>query len=374
MTTNARRLAIDAIVRIDKGAYANVLLPKMLKTTNLERRDKNFVTELVYGSTRRKRAHDYVVDKFLLRCPPPEVRAALRVGTHQLLELATPAHAAVSATVAATPKAFQGLVNAVLRKVAEANEAGIEYPNKAVALSYPDWILELLCRDLGTKTALEVLSAMNLAAQTTYRQDGYVQDPSSTAVAALLPVKQGDLVLDLCAAPGGKATAIAARGALVVASDVNFRRVALLQKNLTDLQTPATDLSVRVVVADGTKPPFTNESFAVVLVDAPCSGLATLRRRPDARWRIQKDNIDALIKLQRRLLSGAATLVKPGGYLAYSVCTLTKAETSGVVQTAAAKLHSLSFALQQSNMALPTTTEDGMFSAIWRRRGTELSI
>ena len=172
MTSNVRRLAIDAIVRIDNGAFANVLLPKMLNHTSLEQRDKNFVTELVYGSTRRKRAHDHVVDKFLLHPPPQVVRAALRVGTHQLLELATPPHAAVSATVDATPRAFQGLVNAVLRKVAKAQEVGIDYPNDAVALSYPDWIVELLSQDLGKKIALEVLSLMNLAAHTTHRQDG----------------------------------------------------------------------------------------------------------------------------------------------------------------------------------------------------------
>ena len=201
-----------------------------------------------------------------------------------------------------------------------------------------------------------------------------VQDPSSQAVAELLPVKQGDLVLDLCAAPGGKATAIAARGALVVAADVNFRRVALIQQNLKGLGAPSSDLSVRVVVADGTKPPFANQSFAAVLVDAPCSGLATLRRRPDARWRVQQDNIAALTKLQQNLLLGAATLVQPGGHLTYSVCTLTKAETSGVLQNVSAKLNSMCFELQQSKLALPTASEDGMFSATWQRSSAVASL
>ena len=114
-----RRLAVTAIVRIDdEGAYANVVLPKILGDTTMEARDKGFATELVYGSTRMKRRLDHLVDRFLLEPPPPSARAALRIGAHQLLHLDTPPHAAVSATVAAAPKRFRGLVNAVLRKVA----------------------------------------------------------------------------------------------------------------------------------------------------------------------------------------------------------------------------------------------------------------
>ena len=106
--TDARRVAIDAIVRIDDGgAYANVVLPGILAETDLEPRDKAFVTELVYGSTRRKRALDHVVDRFLLQDPPTAARAALRIGAHQLIEMGTPPHAAVSATVSAAPKRAQ---------------------------------------------------------------------------------------------------------------------------------------------------------------------------------------------------------------------------------------------------------------------------
>ena len=106
-----RRVAIAAIVRIDEdGAFANVLLPKMLAETSLDRRDRGFTTELVYGSTRMRRKLDHLVDRFLLEPPPPSARAALRIGAHQLLHLDTPPHAAVSATVAAAPKRFRGLV------------------------------------------------------------------------------------------------------------------------------------------------------------------------------------------------------------------------------------------------------------------------
>ena len=376
MGTNVRRFAIDAIVRIDDGAYANVLLPKMLAHTDLDSRDKRFATELVYGSTRRKRAHDYIVDKFLIRDPPPLARAALRVGTHQIVELQTPAHAAVSATVEAAPAKFRGLVNAVLRKVSVAQEVGISFPSEAIALSYPDWIVARLSEDLGSATALEALSVMNLAARSHLRQDGYTQDPSSAQVAKQVPAQAGDLVLDLCAAPGGKATAIAGRGAAVVAVDSHLGRAGLLQENVKRLgyHRSLQESGVAVVVADGTNAPFTKNTFDAVLVDAPCSGLGVLRRRPDARWRIKPHDIDGLVVLQQRLLCAAAELVVVGGSLIYSVCTLTRAETNGVLNDTASKLKTLGFEVNESAMSLPTDSQDGMFSACWTRRVAASSI
>lgn len=132
----------------------------------------------------------------------------------------------------------------------------------------------------------------------------------------------GDRVLDLCAAPGGKATAIATTGATVLAADRRARRAATVVENVDRL-----GLDVPVLVADGAAPPFVPSSFDRVLVDAPCSGLGVLRRRPDARWRLTPDDIADLARLQKRLVDAASCLVRPGGVLIYSVCTLTDAET-----------------------------------------------
>ena len=374
MSANVRRLAIDAVVRIETdGAYANLLLPKILAETDLDSRDKGLATELVYGSTRRKRAHDHVVDKFLVRDPPPVARAALRIGTHQLIDMGTPPHAAVSATVEATPKRFRGLVNAVLRKVAAAHAAGIEYPSEAVALSYPDWIVARLSEDLGQEAALDALRVMNLPARRQRRADGYVQDPSSTRVVALVPAAPGDLVLDLCAAPGGKATEIASRGAAVVAADLRLARAGLIVGNAGKLGYRPTlgDYGVVVVAADGTAPPFVDASFDAVLVDAPCSGLGALRRRPDARWRIEPEDISALVALQQQLLRSAARLVAPEGTLVYSVCTLTDAETSEVVEQTAPDLEALGFDHLSSSLSLPTPDQDGMFSSLWTHQAAD---
>lgn len=320
---NARAVAVDALVRIDRdGAYANLVLPKLLARSGLSERDRAFTTELVYGTTRHRRACDWFVDRFAVGELEPRVRAALRLGAYQLRILGTPPHAAVSATVDTVPRRARGLVNAVLRKIADADDA---WPSEAVRLSYPDWMVDRLMTDLGEDTALAALSEMNGAATVVERDDGYVQDPASQQVAAAVDVHPGDLVLDLCAAPGGKATAMATEGALVVAADVNPRRAGLIASNRERLAIE--DARLFTVVADGRHPPFPEGVFDRVLVDAPCTGIGSLRRRPDARWRIDADAPDRLAVVQRELLDRAAPLVKPGGRLVYSVCTLTEAET-----------------------------------------------
>ncbi len=136
----ARLLALDALDRIDPGgAYANLLLPELLGRSGLAPRDRHFVTELVYGTTRMRRACDFLVDRFLTRDLEPRVRNALRLGAYQLHFLGMAPHAAVGETVEAAPKAARGLVNAVLRRVS-ANP--IIWPDDATRLSYPDWIVE----------------------------------------------------------------------------------------------------------------------------------------------------------------------------------------------------------------------------------------
>lgn len=318
----ARRLALDALARIDEGAYANLLVPSLLDDSNLPERDRGFVTELVYGTTRMRRACDFLVDRFVLRELDAETRRALRLGAYQLHFLQTPAHAAVSATVEVAPKRSRGLVNAVLRKVAS---SPVHWPDDATRLSYPDWIVDRLVTDLGREDALAALEQMNVAPSVTVRADGYVQDLASQWVVEAMGAGPGERVVDTCAGPGGKATAIAAQGAWVAASDAQPRRASLVSVNAGRLRA-----DVGVVAADGRRPAFRPASFDRALVDAPCSGLGVLRRRPDARWRIDADDVGRLAALQRELVDAAVELVRPGGTLVYSVCTLTAEETVGV--------------------------------------------
>lgn len=322
----ARRLALEALHRIDDGAYANLVTPALLDRSRLTSRDRNFVTAIAYGATRMRRALDHLVDRHARRPTDDEVRRVLRLGAFELAYLRTPPHAAVSQAVSLAPERARGFTNAVLRKVAADVAAGITWPDPATELSYPDWVVEALTEDLGLEHALAAMRVMDEPAEATEREDGYTQDLASQWVVEEIGALPGERILDLCAAPGGKATLLAGLGAVVTAADVSARRSQLVVENAHRLGAPVAG----VVVADGLAAPFRPRSFDRVLVDAPCSGLGVLRRRPDARWRVQHADVEELADLQRRLLTAAAPLVRPGGVLVYSVCTLTAAETIGV--------------------------------------------
>jgi 16S rRNA (cytosine967-C5)-methyltransferase len=316
----ARGLALEALDRIDRtDAYANLLLPSLLgRARHLSERDRAFVTELVYGVTRMRRACDWLVDRFLNRPVDRRTRNVLRLGAYQLVFLGTPQHAAISTSVELGGRASR-LVEAVLRRVAAA-EPG--WPDDATRLSYPDWIVERLSTELGRETAIQALETMNQPPQVHERADGYVQDLSSQWVAAHVGAEPGETVADVCAAPGGKATALAAQDAFVFAGDIRPGRARLVQDNARRLGLE----NVAVVTADARRPPV-RPAFDRALVDAPCSGLGVLRRRPDARWRIRPDAVVVLASLQRQLLTASKEMLRPGGRLVYSVCTMTRAET-----------------------------------------------
>jgi 16S rRNA (cytosine967-C5)-methyltransferase len=353
---SARRVALDCLVEVDGGRRANVVVPAALDGSSLDARDRGFVTELVYGVCRMRRACDWLVDRHVRGPTDPEVRAALRLGAYQLVWLRVPSHAAVSATVDEVRGPGRTMVNAVLRRVAaQADKGRPRWPDPPTELSYPDWIVARLAADLGSGPARAALEVMNTAAEMTTRDDGYVQDRASQLVAAQVGAEAGERILDLCAAPGGKATAMAygrlpmppasarpgpgpgetseaagpgagERPELIVACDIAFERAVVTAGNAARLGLE----QVRTVVADGTRPPWRPGTFDRVLVDAPCSGLGVLRRRPDARWRIQPGDLPRLAALQRRLLETARGLVRPGGLLVYSVCTLSVIETGAI--------------------------------------------
>jgi len=326
---SSRQVAFETLQRIDhKGAFANLVLDGALRRSGLDEQDRRFTTQMVYGTTRMRRACDFLVDRFTMRDVDPNVRTLLRLGAYQLHYLSTPDHAAVDATVSIASKKTRGFVNAVLRKVASSD---VEWPSDAVRLSYPDWLVELLIADHGQVDALAMLERMNVEPQVHERSDGYVQDIASQWVCAAVDVGRDDLVLDSCAAPGGKATLLAATGATVVAADRRFNRTKLIAQNVERTDSP----KVLPIVADGTASPYVASAFDRVLVDAPCSGLGVLRRRADARWRIDAEAIERLTRLQARLLASGASSVKVGGRLVYSVCTVTKDETTAIAATMA---------------------------------------
>lgn len=370
-------MAIDALLRIEEGAYANIVLPHLLERSALGDADRRFVTELVYGATRARRLLDSTIDPFLVRDVDARTRAGLRLGAYQLVVLGTPPHAAVSATVDAVGGRSRGLVNAVLRRISSAPPAP---PDEAARLSYPDWILDRLVADIGPDRAVAALEAMNGRAETHVRDDGYVQDPASLAVVDQVGARPGELVVDVCAAPGGKATALAGTGCRVLAVELVAARARLLERNRVATRVEG----MSVVRADGRALPVRSGVADRVLLDAPCSGLGSLRRRPDARWRIDAAGPERLSTLQRDLLAESRRVLRPGGTLVYSVCTLTAVETIEVDRWAAATFPELEAVPAVSTpgsmvawepcgrgaLALPTAGgSDGMFVLVLRDVG-----
>ena len=327
VSDDPRRLALTLLRRIEEeGAFANLVVPSMLDRSSLSRSDRAMVTDLVYGTTRLRRACDALVDRHISAPPDDATRRILRLGAYQWGWGGVPAHAAVHETVALAPRRVRGFVNAVLRRTVEGPPPSeLKWPSRASELSVPDWIYNVYVDEVGVENAVASLARMNVPPAPVVRDDGYVQDRASTWVAAAVNAQPGERILDICAAPGGKATALAGEGATVVAADLRTQRAGLIAENASRLGFLGSQLSV--LAADGTLPPFANNSFDAVLLDAPCSGLGALRRRPDSRWRVEPRDIDVLSVLQQSLIQSATALVKPGGRFVYSVCTINASES-----------------------------------------------
>lgn len=366
---NARAVAANLLDRIEgDGAFANLVLA----SAKLPERDAGLITELVYGVTRMRRALDHLIDGFVSEPPDLTTRNLLRIGAYQLHMMDTPAYAAVSETVEAAPRRQRGFVNAVLRRVGEVEPV---WPTEAVRLSYPDWMVARLEHDLGADDAYAALEQMNRPAEVSTRPDGYVQDRASQWVAELVDPQPGERVLDMCAGPGGKATALAGSDATVVAADYRRHRASLVAANAAK-----TGASLAgVVAANGLRSPFRPGTFDRVLVDAPCSGLGVLGRRADARWRVEPDDVEELARLQAELVGAAFDLVRPGGVVAYSVCTMTRLETVAIDELVAgerpdAAVVPITDARWRSHgrgaLVLPQDhSTDGMFAVIYKTPG-----
>lgn len=386
-----RRLAWRVLNAVEGGAFADAALGTTLRGAHLEPRDRALATQLVYGTLAWQGLLDHVLTQ-LGRAPrrlDVEVRTLLRLALFQLIRLdRVPAFAAVDTAVelAKTLKggAPSGLVNALLRRFLREGRPLALPPESdrarhlALATSHPQWLVERWLAELGTDDAAALLASDNQPAPTTLRalpgrvpratviaaladadvaarptrwaadgivlespvdptglpgwRDGWftVQGEASQLVAAMLGVAPGARVLDVCAAPGGKALAaagVAGPAGLVLATDP-------YRPGLVRLGEEAARLGLRVlrVRAAATQLPLTaTTGFDAVLVDAPCSGLGTLRQHPEIRWRRQAGDVATLAVLQRRLLAAAAAHVRPGGVLLYATCTITRDENDAVV-------------------------------------------
>jgi 16S rRNA (cytosine967-C5)-methyltransferase len=352
----ARRVAYEVVRRVfEEDAYADRVLTSA--ATSLDARDRALAQRIAYGTVQRVRTLDYAIETLgrrPVRKLDPPVRAALRIGAYQLAFLdAVPAHAVANESVelvrAARLERAVSFTNAVMRRLSDGIRPLVEsLPEGALKLSYPDWVFDVWQRDLGRDDALALMRVQNEAPETVVRlvrgeidgeetdipgafrvrrvderaaAEGRIWPQSRGSQLAGLAVgsRDGERVLDVCAAPGGKATQL--RGE-VVAVEKHPGRARELQANCRWLRAA----NVRVVRADALDLPAELTEFDRALVDAPCSGLGVLANRPDLRWRAKP-----LPELQLALIQSAAARVRPGGTVLYSVCTNNADENEAVV-------------------------------------------
>lgn len=390
-----RKIALDVLLRVDAGAFSDLALDSALTALpQLEPRDRGLATELVYGTLRQRGRLDFALRR-CCRQPLAKLEAKvlwlLRLGAYQILCLdRVPDRAAVHTTVELARREklerATGFINGILRALGRQREE-IPWPDAAAdpaghleyALSLPSWLARRWLAELGPQEAIALAGALlspapfALRVNTTkisrhdylqalqqaghegvpthYAPEGVVltvrgstplpggsegwyqvQDEASMLIAHLLAPQPQETILDACAAPGGKTTHIAAltgNTGRLLALDLHPQRVDLIVEGARRLGAKG----VETRPWDLTTPPgfLAPASFDRVLLDAPCSGLGVLRRNPEIRWRRGAADLPLLAALQRTLLGNVAPLVRPGGTLLYSVCTLTPEETTAVI-------------------------------------------
>jgi 16S rRNA (cytosine967-C5)-methyltransferase len=373
----ARRAAFETLLRtFEDDAYADRAFRRAAGA--LDPRDRALAQRLAYGSIQRVRTLDHGIESLgkrpVAKLDRP-VRAALRLGAYQLAFTEVATHAAVNESVelvrgAGLERAVK-FTNAVLRRLAlglrELVEALPDTTAEEAALrhSYPDWVARIWWRDLGPDGARELMRAQNEAPETVVHRSGlrggpvagepdpeipgalrvervdecelaaglvWPQSRGSQLAGLSVGAQAGERVLDLCAAPGGKATQLAQTAAEVVAVEKHEGRARELEQNCRRLGAA----NVRVVNADALELPEELRGFDRVIVDAPCSGLGVLAARPDLRWRAR-----ALPDLQRDLLRVAAERVSPGGTVTYAVCTINADENEAIVDASGLEVEQL---------------------------------
>lgn len=416
-TENVRLLAIDAFERIEhQGMYSNLVLDEILRNHQLNVADRHLLTEFVYGVLQRKLTLDYYLDYFLKNKKIESwVRQNLRVAIYQSIYLdRIPPHAIVSEAVEiAKRKGHRGiasLVNGVLRNIQRRGYPSLDQieplaKRLSVTYSLPEWLIEMSIQRLGVDSTVELAKSLNERPRTSVRvnlkqisreeaikqlQDenihahkslvspygliidqgqvqyshlfakGYltIQDESSMLVAPALNVQPSDQVLDACSAPGGKATHIASEflgseaGGHLTALDLYPNKIKKIMEN-AKRQNVNDRITVQQMDALQIPEQLGEQKFDRILVDAPCSGLGLMRRKPEIRYNKHPEDLQSLQKLQLEILSAASSALKPAGELIYSTCTFTQEENQEVVrQFLASQPHFRQIALDLPTMSL----------------------
>jgi 16S rRNA (cytosine967-C5)-methyltransferase len=393
---SSRYLAVEILDKVEASqAFSNIVLNDVLRQNQLSPEDTRFLTELVYGVIQNKLKLDYQLDPFIRKQKKIDgwVMQLLRVSLYQITLLdKVPMHAIVNEAVNIAKirgnRGISGFVNGVLRAierkgVRSADDISDPINKLSIKYSYPEWIVTLLSEEVGMEETEKILDSLSDKARLSLRvnttlksveavqkqlelegfetekskvsdngliclcglpvhsslfKDGIItiQDESSMLVAEALQVEAGDAVLDACAAPGGKTTHIATyldknKGGQVTALDLHEKKIRKIRENADRLGF-ADIIITNAMDARKAAETFEHESFDKILIDAPCSGLGLMRRKPDIRYQKKLSDIHALQKVQLEILTSVAPLLKKGGRLVYSTCTITRKENDDVVK------------------------------------------
>ena len=410
MPDPARKACVSALLEWEKGrTFSDEILHTLFARRQLSAMDRAFVMETFFGIVRNLSRLDFLIAQLREGPVDEETRAILRLGLYQVFHMRTAAHAAVNETVELSARA-RGLVNAVLRRALReqpALEARLAAAPIGVRTSHPDFLVERWRATFGEQATDQLCAWNNEPAEVHVRANGlkvttgellrggtdaeptpahpqmlkvrtlpfswlahglcYVQDPSTLMACDLLAPLPGERVLDACAAPGGKTSYLAQlmrNEGRIVACDLYERRVVRLRENLHRLGVRNTQILVHDCMQAGA--PLEDASFDRILVDAPCSNTGVLRRRVDVRWRLTEEDFIRMPAPQLALVRRTATLLRPGGSLVYSTCSLEPEENDRLVEQALAAVPGLRFI--ESRRTLPfVDAVDGAFAAKFTR-------
>jgi 16S rRNA (cytosine967-C5)-methyltransferase len=421
--TTTRAVTVEIFADLRNGEFLDQSFER--RTGPLDARDRRWMRELVYGSLRKRARIDALLSSRVrgtLSRLDPDVLDLLRIGVYQLLHMGSvPAYAAIAQTVELAKRRHglgaSKLVNAVLRRLdREREDLGLEIPTDpierlALVHSHPQWLVQRWVERWGTEETGKLLALNDVESPVIVRPYGivreqleaaleagevtvadaplatdsvllggnisltelgafrqgqlFVQDPAATMVTEYAAIPAGAFVADLCAAPGGKAIELSRTAGVVIAADRSFARLDRVVANRRRL-----DVANLIPLVADAKAPAIREADAVLL-DVPCTGTGTFRRHPDARWRLKISDIAVMAATQRTILKSASTVVKHGGLLIYSTCSLEPEENESQIETFLAANAGWKLEPPPEGTVPADTLDGGYLRVLPQRHGTD---
>ena len=381
---NVKQVAINLISQVDKGAYSNIALNETFKTLDINSKEKAFITEIFYGVIRNKKFLDYIIERYTKEIKKEWIRNLLRISIYQITFMNSDNKGVVWEATELTKKKYgmtiSKFINGTLRNYLRNKDTELkrldDEKNYEVLYSIPKWFYDTLEKQYGDNNLKKAITSLKKIPYLSVRvnklkytekefeeflkekdiqiikkvdtvyyvNSGLIiiseefktgkiiaQDASSYLAAKNLGVLSNELVLDICAAPGGKTAVLAEQmenKGEIIAIDIHQHKIKLIETNMKKL---GIDI-VKAIVMDGRNVNKQGRKFDKILVDVPCSGYGVIRKKPEILYSKNRENIEELAKLQLEILNSAADILKDGGELIYSTCTITDEENTNNIK------------------------------------------